>query len=108
MDLMGAGGRRPVDIAVLEIVVAAVVPVGVRLVRGREAQRAVLPADRGVFAQDGAVHFVGARGGRPEDEPALEGVIATVLRRTRLVTGGEAEEAQLPAQVRVLAPDGPM
>src|SRR5262249_59094998 len=71
-----------------------------------EAERAVLPAEGGVLPQDGAVDLVSAGGGRPHDVPALEGVVAAVLVRSRLITGGEAQEAQLPAQVGVLAPDG--
>src|SRR5438309_1549557 len=53
--------------------------------------------------------FVRSCGGRPHDEPALEEVVTAIaLPRRRLVRGGEAQKAQLPAQVTVLPPNRPV
>src|SRR5207302_5369969 len=78
VDLMGTGGRRPVDVAVLEIVEAAVVTGGVRFIRGGIAQGAAFITQTGVLPEDGAMDFVRSGGRRPHDESAVEEVVATV------------------------------
>src|SRR5207253_7649537 len=90
----------------LEVVVAADAVGSAGFVGNGEAQGAVLPADSGVLVQDGAVNFMGARGRGPHDVSVLEGIIATVLSRTRLVGGGVAQDAALPADAGPFAADG--
>src|SRR5205807_7343066 len=70
VDLVGAGGGRPVYHPPLERVVAPTG--GGTLVARGEAHHASLRAQAEPLAQDGAVDLVGAGGGRPVDHAILE------------------------------------
>ena len=71
MHLVGAGKRRPVNRAMLEVVVTANAIRRHRLIGRGITQHADLPAQCLPFAADSAMHLKGAGSGSPVDRAAL-------------------------------------
>src|SRR5215217_6419717 len=95
---VGAGGGGPVDLAALEVLVAAAVDQSAGLVAGGVAEGSGFPAGLAPGAVDHAAGGVGAGGGGPVDLALLEVLVAAAVGESAdLAAGGVAEPALFPA-----------